>query len=65
MTAERPKVMLVAPQSPHHLLSLNGVYVDRPGQGLKPRCIKIEPPTDADIAQIVQTTGRRVIRKLP
>ena len=32
--------------------------------GLKPRFIKVEPPTDADITAVVQKISRRVIRTL-
>ena len=41
-----------------------GVYLDRTTQGLKPRFLKGEPPTDTDIAAVVQPISRRVIRKL-
>jgi hypothetical protein len=47
-----------------HVIVLEGVYLDRTAQGLKPRFIKGEPPTDADITAVVQTISRRVIRKL-
>ena len=47
-----------------HVIVLDGVYLDRPDQGRKPRFIKGEPPTDADIAAVVQTISRRVIRTL-
>jgi hypothetical protein len=30
------------------VIVLESVSLDRPAQGLKPRCIKVEPPTDAD-----------------
>ena len=43
---------------------LEGVYLDRTAAGLKPRFVKGEPPSDADIAEVVQTISRRVIRKL-
>ena len=33
-------------------------------QGLKPRFLKGEPPSDADVAHVVQKISRRVIRKL-
>ncbi len=33
-------------------------------QGLKPRFLKGEPPSDADMAHVVQKISRRVIRKL-
>jgi hypothetical protein len=56
--------MLAVPQTQHHLLFLSGIYVDRPGKGLKPRFVTIEPSIDADIAQVVQTISRRAIRKL-
>src|SRR5712692_3216366 len=48
----------------YHVVFLEGVYLDRTDQGLKPRFVKGEPPTDADIADVVQTISRRVIRKL-
>lgn len=56
----------------YHRVFLEGVYLDRTAQGLKPRFVKGEPPTDADIADVfcfaeadvVQTISRRVIRKL-
>ena len=46
------------------LSSLEGVYVDRTAQGLRPRFVKAEPPTDADITAVVQKISRRVIRTL-
>src|SRR5438093_831705 len=48
----------------YHLLFLEGVYLDRTDQGLKPRFLTGEPPTDADIADVVQKISHRVIRKL-
>src|SRR5438128_717256 len=47
-----------------HVIFLEGVYVDRTAQGLRPRFVKGEPPTDADIAAVVQKISRRVIRTL-
>src|SRR5256885_9476091 len=47
-----------------HVIVLDGVYLDRPDQGRKPRFVKGEPPTDAEIATGVQTISRRVIRTL-
>ena len=47
-----------------HVIFLEGVYLDRTDQGPKPRFVKGEPPTDADIAAVVQKISRRVIRKL-
>jgi len=47
-----------------HVIGLEGVYVDRTDQGRKPRFVKGEPPTDADIAEVVQKISRRVIRTL-
>ena len=55
-----------------HCVFLEGIYLDRTEAGLKPRFIKGEPPSDADIAavcscgagDVVQTISRRVIRKL-
>jgi putative transposase len=48
----------------YHLLFLEGVYLDRTDQGLKPRFVPGAPPTDTDIAAVVQKISRRVIRKL-
>src|SRR2546427_10812701 len=47
-----------------HVIFLEGVYVDRTAQGLRPRFIQGESPTDADIAAVVQKISRRVIRTL-
>jgi hypothetical protein len=48
----------------YHVLFLEGVYLDRTGQGLKPRFVPGEPPTDTDIAAVVQKISHRVIRQL-
>jgi len=48
----------------HHLIVIEGVFLDRTDQGLKPRFLKGEPPSDADVAHVVQKISRRVIRKL-
>src|SRR5215510_13811721 len=47
-----------------HCVFLEGVYLDRSEAGLKPRFVQGEPPSDAAIAEVVQTISRRVIRKL-
>jgi hypothetical protein len=47
-----------------HVIVIEGVYLDRTDQVLKPRFVKGEPPTDTDIAAMVQKLSRRVIRKL-
>jgi hypothetical protein len=47
-----------------HVVFLEGVFLDRTDQGLKPRFVKGEPPSDADVADVVQKISRRVIRKL-
>jgi hypothetical protein len=47
-----------------HVIVLEGVYLDRTDQIRKPRFVQGEPPTDADIAEVVQKLSRRVIRKL-
>jgi len=47
-----------------HGVFLEDVYLDRAEAGLKPRFVKGEPPSDADIAEVAQTISRRVIRKL-
>src|SRR4029450_4618420 len=38
--------------------------LDRTDQGRTPRFLQGEPPTDTDIAAVVQKISRRVIRKL-
>src|SRR6266487_2557113 len=43
---------------------MEGVYLDRTAAGLKPRFVQAEPPTDTDIAAVVQKISRRVVRKL-
>src|SRR6266511_3863250 len=47
-----------------HVVFLEGIYLDRPDQGLKPRFLQGDPPSDADITAVVQKISRRVIRKL-
>ena len=47
-----------------HCIVIEGVCLDRTEQGRKPRFIKGEPPSDADIADVVQKISRRVVRKL-
>src|ERR671925_160217 len=47
-----------------HCVFLEGVYLDRTEAGLKPRFITVEPPSDADIAEVLQKISRRVIRTL-
>jgi hypothetical protein len=48
----------------YHLIVIEGVFVDRTEQGLKPRFLEGEPPSDADVAHVVQKISRRVIRTL-
>jgi hypothetical protein len=47
-----------------HIIFLEGVYEDRTAQGLKPRFRPQEPPTDAEVAAVLQKISRRVIRQL-
>ena len=47
-----------------HFVFLEGVYLNRTDQGLKPRFVKGEPPSDADITAVLQKISRRVIRTL-
>jgi hypothetical protein len=46
------------------VIFLEGAYLDRTDQGLTPRFIKVEPPSDAAVAEILQKISRRVIRTL-
>ena len=48
----------------YHLLFLEGVYVDRTEACRKPRFVTGEPPSDADVAAVVQKISHRVLRKL-
>ena len=41
-----------------HAVFLEGVYLDRRDQGLKPRFVKAAPPSDADIARVLQKINR-------
>ena len=47
-----------------HVIFLEGVYVGRTAQGLRPRFVKGELLTDADIAAVVQKISHRIIRTL-
>src|SRR5215510_16478656 len=47
-----------------HCIFLEGVCLDRSEAHLKPRFVRGEPPTDADITTVVQKISRRIIRKL-
>jgi hypothetical protein len=42
----------------------HGVSRERTDQGRTPRLVKTVPPTDADLATVVQTISRRVRRTL-
>ena len=48
----------------YHLVFIEGVFVDRAAQGLKPRFVQADPPTDADIAAVLHKISQRVIRQL-
>ncbi len=47
-----------------HIIFLEGVYLGRTDQGLKPRFLAVEPPTDTDIADVIQKMSRRVMHTL-
>jgi hypothetical protein len=47
-----------------HCVFMEGVYLDRTAAGRKPRFVKVEPPSDADSATVLQKLSHRVIRKL-
>jgi hypothetical protein len=47
-----------------HFIVLEGVYLDRSAQGLKPKFVKLSAPSDADVADVVTKISQRVIRKL-
>jgi hypothetical protein len=48
----------------YHVVFLEGVFVDRTAQGLKPRFLHQAPPTDAEVAAVLHTISQRVIRQL-
>jgi hypothetical protein len=48
----------------YHLIAIEGVFLDRADQGLKSCFLKADPPSDADIAMVLQKISHRVIRKL-
>ncbi len=48
----------------YHFVFLEGVFVDRAAQGLKPRFLPSGPPTDADISTVLHKISQRVIREL-
>ena len=47
-----------------HCVLLEGVYVDRTEASRKPRFLTVEPPSDADVADVIQKISHRVLRKL-
>jgi hypothetical protein len=47
-----------------HVVFLEGVYLERTDQGRKPPFVKGVPPSDTDIAEVLQKISRRVIRTL-
>src|SRR5215468_4477094 len=47
-----------------HCVFMEGVYLDRTDQRRKPRFLTGEPPSDADVADVLQKISHRVIRKL-
>jgi hypothetical protein len=47
-----------------HVIVMEGVFLDRTNQRLTPRLLTGEPPSDADVAHVVQKISHRVIRKL-
>ena len=47
-----------------HCVFIEGVYLDRTDEGRPPRFLAGEPPTDTDIAAVVQQISHRVIRTL-
>src|SRR5262245_50357672 len=47
-----------------HCVFMEGGYLERTTQGLKPRFVPGEPPTDTDITAVVQKISYRVIRLL-
>ena len=47
-----------------HCVFLEGIYHDRTDAGRKPRFLTGEPPSDADVADVIQKISHRVLRKL-
>ena len=40
-----------------------GIYLDRTDKDRKPKFVKVPPPTDTEIADVVHRVSRRVIRQ--
>jgi hypothetical protein len=47
-----------------HCVFIEGVYLDRTDAGRKPGFLAGEPPSNTDVAEVVQNISRRVIRTL-
>ena len=43
----------------YHVVVVEGVFLDRTDQGLTPHVLKGEPPSDADVAEVIQKISRR------
>jgi len=48
----------------YHVVFREGVYLARTDQGLKPRFLKGDPPSDADLTTVIQKSSPRVLRTL-
>ena len=48
----------------YQVIVMEGVLLDRTDQGIQPRFLQGEPPSDADVAHVIQKISRRVIRTL-
>ena len=47
-----------------HVIFLEGVYHGRSEEGLTPRFVEADPPSNADISDVLRKISHRVIRKL-
>ena len=47
------------PNLHYHLIVIEGVFVDRTEQNLKPHFIKVEPPNDVEVAEVVRKISCR------
>jgi Putative transposase/Transposase zinc-binding domain len=48
----------------YHMIFLEGVFVDRTAQGLKPRFVQADPPADAAVAEVLAKISQRIIHHL-
>jgi hypothetical protein len=63
-TSAKPSSVALSGTRCNRLIVMEGVFLDRTDQGFTPRFIKGAPPSDADVAHVVQKISHRIIRTL-